>query len=61
MSASGVRRFGLPERIVDHPGLITMSMRELDRLKVVEAVVEQHLMPWRAADGRCASTAMPIR
>uniref|UniRef100_A0A071MEA0 Uncharacterized protein n=1 Tax=Burkholderia cenocepacia TaxID=95486 RepID=A0A071MEA0_9BURK len=32
------------------PGLITMSMRELDRLKVVEAVVEQRLMPWRAAE-----------
>src|ERR1700754_3075163 len=31
-------------------GLITMSMRELDRLKVIEAVVEQRLMPWRAAE-----------
>ncbi|WP_174960200.1 helix-turn-helix domain-containing protein [Burkholderia ubonensis] len=29
---------------------ITMSMRELDRLKVVEAVVEGRLMPWRAAE-----------
>ena len=29
---------------------ITMSMRELDRLKVIEAVVEQRLMPWRAAE-----------
>ena len=27
-----------------------MSMRELDRLKVIEAVVEQRLMPWRAAE-----------
>ncbi|KVN63755.1 ISNCY family transposase [Burkholderia stagnalis] len=27
-----------------------MSMRELDRLKVVEAVVEGRLMPWRAAE-----------
>lgn len=44
------RRFELPERIVGQPGLITMSMRELDRLKVVEAVVEQRLMPWRAAE-----------
>ena len=33
-----------------HPGMITMSMRELDRLKVVQAVVEQRLMPWRAAE-----------
>ncbi|WP_244135094.1 ISNCY family transposase [Burkholderia sp. BCC0322] len=32
------------------PGLITMSMRELDRLKVVEAVIEQRLMSWRAAE-----------
>ena len=32
------------------PGLIAMSMRELDRLKVVEAVIEQRLMPWRAAE-----------
>lgn len=29
---------------------ITMSMRELDRLKVIEAVVEGRLMPWRAAE-----------
>ena len=27
-----------------------MSMRELDRVKVIEAVVEQRLMPWRAAE-----------
>ncbi|WP_412473070.1 hypothetical protein [Burkholderia stabilis] len=33
-----------------HPGLITMSMRELDRLKAVEAIVEQRLMPRRAAE-----------
>ncbi len=32
------------------PGLITMSMRELDRLKVVEAVIEQRLMPRRSAE-----------
>lgn len=31
------------------PGTITMSMRELDRLKVIQAVVEERLMPWRAA------------
>lgn len=31
-------------------GLITMSMRELERVKVIEAVVEQRLMPWRAAE-----------
>jgi transposase len=35
---------------VGQPGLITMSMQELDRLKVVEAVIEQRLMPWRAAE-----------
>ncbi|ASL42171.1 hypothetical protein bAD24_I01685 [Burkholderia sp. AD24] len=32
------------------PGTITMSMRELDRLKVIQAVIEQRLMPWRAAE-----------
>ena len=31
-------------------GTITMSMRELDRLKVVEAVAEARLMTWRAAE-----------
>lgn len=31
-------------------GTITMSMRELDRLKAVEAIVEQRLMPRRAAE-----------
>jgi transposase len=31
-------------------GMITMSMRELDRLKVIEAVAEAGLMPWRAAE-----------
>ena len=31
-------------------GIISMSMRELDRLKVIEAVVEGRLMPWRAAE-----------
>nr|WP_235024439.1 ISNCY family transposase [Caballeronia cordobensis] len=29
---------------------ITMSMREVDRLKVIEAVVDGRLMPWRAAE-----------
>ncbi len=32
------------------PDLVTMSMRELDRLKVVEAVVRGELKPWRAAE-----------
>lgn len=41
-------------------GLITMSMRELDRVKVIEAVVEQRLMPWRAAD-RLELTTRQIR
>jgi Transposase and inactivated derivatives len=27
-----------------------MSMRELDRLKVIQAVIEERLMPWRAAE-----------
>lgn len=32
------------------PGTITMSMRELDRLTVIQAVIEERLMPWRAAE-----------
>lgn len=31
-------------------GTITMSMQELDRLRVIEAVAEARLMPWRAAE-----------
>lgn len=31
-------------------GTITLTMRELDRLKVIQAVVEERLMPWRAAE-----------
>jgi hypothetical protein len=31
-------------------GTITMSMRELDRLKVVQAVCERRLKPGQAAD-----------
>ncbi|WP_322788516.1 helix-turn-helix domain-containing protein [Paraburkholderia oxyphila] len=30
-------------------GIISMSMRELDRFKVVEAIDEFRLKPWRAA------------
>jgi hypothetical protein len=29
---------------------ITMTMRELDRLEVIEAVIEERLMPWRAVE-----------
>jgi Helix-turn-helix domain len=31
-------------------GTITMTMREIDRLKVIQAVVDGMLMPWRAAE-----------
>ncbi len=31
------------------PGTITMSMQELDRLKVIQAVIDGHLKPGRAA------------
>jgi hypothetical protein len=30
--------------------MITMSMRELDRLKVIQAVIEERLMPHRGID-----------
>jgi hypothetical protein len=32
------------------PEMVTMSMRELDRFKVIQAVVEHGLMVWRAAE-----------
>ena len=32
------------------PDTITMSMRELDRCKVIQAVVQDGLMVWRAAE-----------
>jgi len=38
------------------PDTITMTMRELDRLKVVEAVVRGKLKPWRAAEKLQLST-----
>jgi hypothetical protein len=34
---------------MDRRGFITMSMSELDRLKVIQAVSAGMLMPWRAA------------
>ncbi|RQP48505.1 hypothetical protein DF151_32540 [Burkholderia ubonensis] len=36
--------------VANNTNTITMSMRELDRLKVVEAVVEGRLMPQRTAE-----------
>ena len=30
--------------------LVTLTMRELDRLKVIQAIVEMGLKPWRAAE-----------
>ena len=35
---------------MDRRGLITMSMSEFDRLKVIQAVADGLLMPWRAAE-----------
>ncbi len=32
------------------PGTITMKMQEVDRLKVIQAVVDGLLMPWKAAE-----------
>ncbi|SOY64329.1 hypothetical protein CBM2589_A70433 [Cupriavidus taiwanensis] len=36
--------------IMGRPDTITMSMQELDRCKVIQAVVEDGLMVWRAAE-----------
>jgi hypothetical protein len=35
---------------MDRNGMVTMSMRELDRLKAIQAVADGLLMPWRAAE-----------
>lgn len=32
------------------PNTITMTMREIDRLKVIQAVIDGHLMVWKAAE-----------
>jgi hypothetical protein len=32
------------------PEMVTMSMRELDRFKMIQAVVEHGLMVWRATE-----------
>jgi hypothetical protein len=36
--------------VMSEIGTITMSMREVDRLKVIEALADGRLMPWRAAE-----------
>ncbi|EKZ96111.1 transposase [Cupriavidus sp. HMR-1] len=41
-------------------GLVTMSMREVDRMKVVQAVAEGHLTRWRAAE-RLGVSARHVR
>ncbi|WP_347557360.1 ISNCY family transposase [Robbsia sp. KACC 23696] len=35
---------------MDNSGSITMSMRELGRIKIIQAVIDGLLMPWRAAE-----------
>lgn len=41
-------------------GTITMSMRELDRLKIIQAVADGHLARWRAAE-RLGISARQVR
>ncbi|WP_265923287.1 hypothetical protein [Cupriavidus nantongensis] len=45
------------------PETLTMTMRELDRLKVIQAVVDHGLVVWRAAEklGEIPPTVQPIR
>lgn len=45
---------------MDSTGTITMSMRELDRFKVIQAVAEARLKPGRAAE-RLALTTRQVR
>lgn len=40
----------LVETDMDKPGTNTMAMRELDRLKIIEAVIDGTLKPGRAAE-----------
>jgi hypothetical protein len=35
---------------MERDGMVTMSMRELDQLKAIQAVADGLLMPWRAAE-----------
>ncbi|OXI90559.1 hypothetical protein CFB40_09455 [Burkholderia sp. AU31652] len=37
-------------------GLVTLTMRELDRLKVIQAVVDTGLKPGRAAERQALTT-----
>ncbi|SPA56245.1 protein of unknown function [Cupriavidus taiwanensis] len=41
-------------------GLVTMSMREVDRMKVIQAVADGHLARWRAAE-RLGISARHVR
>ena len=41
-------------------GLVTMSMREVDRMKVIQAVADGHLARWRAAE-RLGVSARHVR
>lgn len=41
-------------------GLVTLTMRELDRFKVIQDVADGKLKPWRAAE-RLALTTRQIR
>ncbi|WP_354677859.1 ISNCY family transposase [Cupriavidus plantarum] len=41
-------------------GLVTMSMREIDRMKVIQAVADGHLARWRAAE-RLGISARHVR
>jgi len=42
------------------PETITMTMRELDRMKVIQAVADGHLARWRAAE-RLGISARHVR
>lgn len=41
---------GITEPVMQRTALVTLNMRELDRLKVIESVVETGLKPGRAAE-----------
>jgi hypothetical protein len=52
--------FGAPEALMAATERITMTMRELDRFKVIQDVADGRLRPWRAAE-RLGLTTRQIR
>ena len=57
MLACLAARYAIAEPPMRPAALVTLNMRELDRLKVIQAVADGMLKPWRAALPRL----LPVR